>query len=227
MTTPAVSFPADDRECYPLHEEDDVPEIDFHRVQTTDLHDALRARFPERFVGANICIYWVPNNTHLYRAPDVFVAEGMTEEPHPRVYLTWLEPAILLAIEIGSRSTFREDEGPKQQIYERHIRAREYLYSNPPVGDLRLWRSGPHGYELVPVQPNGRVQSAAVSLEFGIEEGYLRAYTPEGERLRTHLESESLLAQEVQRREEIERQLAEARAQLARRGRRNRRDRGE
>src|SRR5436190_10902243 len=113
MTTQAVTSPANDRDYYPLHEEDDVPETDFHRVQTTDLYDALRIHFPDRFVGANICIYWVPENTNIYRAPDVVVAAGPTADPHPRVYLVWQDPPVLLAIEIGARSTFRTDEGPK------------------------------------------------------------------------------------------------------------------
>src|SRR5437016_660444 len=199
-----VSFPINDRDCYPIHEEDDVPEIDFHKVQTTDLYDALRIRFSDRFVGADICVYWIPGNTRLYRAPDVFVADGTVAVQHPRVYLLWQDPPLLLAIEIGSRSLFREDEGPKQEVYEQHIRAAEYLYSNPPHSDLRLWRTGPNGYDLIPLDARGRVRSETLQLEFGIEDGYLRVYTLEGERLRTHEESEAFLVEEADRRREAE-----------------------
>src|SRR5438874_11247346 len=99
MSVPAVPFRFDDRECYPIHEEDDVAEIDFHKVQTTDVYVALRLHFPNRFVSGNICIYWVPGNTSLYRAPDVFVADGFPDVEHPRVYLTWQDPPVRLAVE--------------------------------------------------------------------------------------------------------------------------------
>jgi hypothetical protein len=140
MSVPAVPFPVNDRDYYPVHEEDEVGEIDFHKVQTTDIYVALRVHFPDRFVSGNICIYWIPGSTSIYRAPDVFVADGFPAEPHPRVYHTWQDPPVRLAIEIGSRSSLREDEGPKKEIYENNIRAAAYLYANPPEGDLRLWR---------------------------------------------------------------------------------------
>jgi phage-related minor tail protein len=143
----------------------------------------------------------------------VFVADGQPSDPQPRVYHTWQDPPILLAIEIGSRSTFRVDEGPKQEIYEQLIRARAYLYANPPVGDLRLWqRGGPGRYETVVPEANGRVRLADLGLEFGIEAGHLRIYTLEGARLRTHDESEALLTVVAQQRQEAEeRAAAEAR----------------
>jgi Uma2 family endonuclease len=232
MATRAPTALVEDRDWYPIHEEDDVAEIPFHKEQTTDLYDALRVRFPQYFVTGNVCIYWERGNRSLYRAPDLFVAAGKPADPEPRVYLTWSDPPILFVAEIGSRSTLREDEGPKVEIYQDHIRAAEYLYSNPPKGDLRMWRMGDAGYEEVTPEPNGRLRSAELDLEFGIEGGFLRIYTPDGERLRTHEEAEQLLAEQAQlrqeaearaaaeraRREELERRLAEMEAQLQRQG---------
>jgi Uma2 family endonuclease len=213
--TPPVDF--DDRDYYPLHEEDDVPEIPRHKVQTTGIYDVLRTRLPGRFVTGNVCIYWARGNRRLYRAPDVFVAESSPDDPEARVYLTWRDPPIHFAAEVGSRSTFRTDEGPKQEIYERHVRAREYLYFNHPVRDLRLWRMGPDGYELVTPEANGRLRSAELELEFGIDEaGFLRIYTLDGELLRTHPEeaqqrrmAEERAAEEARRRQEAEERAAE------------------
>jgi len=210
MTTPAITIPIDERELYPLHEEDDVPEINFHKVQTTDLYNALKNHFRDRFVGGNICIDWEPNNTRDYRAPDVFIADGFPAVPDPRVYLLWRDAPILLAIEIGSRSTFRLDEGPKVQIYEQRVQARAYLYANPPVGELRLWQRGAAGYEEASPEPNGRMRVADLGLEFGIEDGYLRIYTLDGTRLPTHEEAMAVVAKEARQRQE-----AEARAQAA------------
>lgn len=124
--------------------------------------------------------------------------------------------------EVGSRSTFKADEGPKLEIYSRHVRAAEYLYANPPKDDLRLWRLGPHGYEPVEPGADGRLRSIELGLEFGLEEGELRVYTPEGERIRTPEETEAQLAEAARERAEAEdraeraareRAEAEARAQ--------------
>ncbi len=197
----------DDQEFYPLHEEDDVPEIPFHRRQVGYLDDALRARFPDWLVTGNVCIYWERGNTRKYRAPDVFVVNEALTEPVHRVYQTWRQPPVLFAAEVGSRSTFRADEGPKQRIYQNLIRATEYLYTDPPRGDLRLWRQGRDGYEAVLPEPNGRLRSPALGLDFGLEGEFLRVYTPEGEPLRTHEESEQQLEGTEQRLEVTEQRL--------------------
>jgi Uma2 family endonuclease len=215
----SVSYPEwwDDQEFYPLHEEDDGPEIPPHEATARYLRDGVAARFPEWFVTGDVCIYWEPGNTQAYRAPDLLVVkEPLAEEVH-RVYQTWKQPPVALVAEIGSRSTFRIDEGPKVEIYQDRVRAAEYFYADPPQGDQRLWRLGPNGYEAVAPEANGRLRSAELGLEFGLDAaGHLWLYTPEGERLRTHTESEEerqaaegRAAAEARRRQEAEAQRAE------------------
>jgi len=208
----------DDQEYYPLHEEDDVPETPDHESAVRYARNALAARFPDWFITGNVCIYWERGNTAKYRAPDLFVVKEPLAEPVERVYLLWMQPPVAFVAEIGSKSTFRRDEGPKLQIYSRLVKAREYLYFDPPTGNLRLWRLGSKGY--VPVKPGatGRLGSEELELEFGVDaEGALRVYTLDGELLRTHKEAEARLAEEIRRREELERQLAELHARLAER----------
>src|SRR4051794_1420418 len=94
MSTEAPAFPINDRESYPLHEDDDVSETEFHDLQTDYLCDALRAYFPDRRVFRNVCIYWVPGVTTRYRAPDLFVVTGTIVEPTLRVYHTWQDPPV-------------------------------------------------------------------------------------------------------------------------------------
>ena len=106
----------DDQEFYPLHEEDDVPEIPPHREQVTYLYDALRALFPDWFITSNVCIYWERGNTSAYVAPDLFAVREPLTEPVERVYLLWQQPPVIFVAEVGSRSTLRRDEGPKPQI---------------------------------------------------------------------------------------------------------------
>jgi hypothetical protein len=229
MSTRVSPSVVEDRDLYPLHEEDDVTEIPRHERQVRYLRDALSARFPDWFVTGNVGIYWEKGNYELYRAPDVFVVREPLLVPDPRVYLTFEDPPILFVAEIGSRSTQRVDEGPKLEIYTRHVRAAEYLYADPPRRDIRFWRREPRGYEPVAPEASGRFRSVELELEFGLDEdGFLRIYTLDGEPLRTHEEAEqhlqdaqqrlqsaeALAAQEAARREELERQLAELRARL-------------
>jgi Uma2 family endonuclease len=220
----------DDQEYYPLHEEDDVPEIPLHHELAADLFDALRARFPDCFITGNVCLYWERGNRSKYRAPDLFVVTEPLAEPVERVYLLWMQPPVAFVAEIGSKSTFRRDEGPKLQIYSRLVKAREYLYFDPPTRNLRLWRLGSRGFVAVKPEANGRLRSLELEVEFGVDAaGALRVYTLDGERLRTHQESERLLeateqrleeaearaAAEAARRADLERQLAELHARPA------------
>lgn len=123
-----ISYPAawDDQEFYPLHEEDDVSEIPPHRRWVTYLYNATEARFPTWFVTSNVCVYWEPGNTAAYRAPDLLVIQEPLAEPVHRVYQTWKQPPVAFVAEIGSRSTQREDEGPKVEIYQDLVRSEEY-----------------------------------------------------------------------------------------------------
>ena len=227
MAVRSPTLSVDDQDYYPLHEEDDVPEIPPHEATVRDLRNVLSLRFPGWFITGNVCIYWDRGNIKKYRAPDLLaVREPLAEEVH-RVYLTWMQPPVTFVAEVGSKSTFRKDEGPKVRIYRDLIRAEEYLYADPPKGVLRLWRWGPEtsdareGDREVKPEPNGRVRSAALALEFGVEAGELCVFTLEGERLLTHKESDAAWKQEAAARQAaearaaaLERELAELRARL-------------
>jgi len=205
----------DDQEYYPLHEEDDVPEIPPHRRDVTYLDNALSAHFPGWFVTGNVCLYWKRGNTKRYRAPDLLVVKGPLAEAVHRVYLTWQQPRVTFVAEIGSKSTFRKDEEPKVAIYRDLIQAEEYLYADPPRGVLRLWRWLEGEFREVTPEANGRRRSAALALEFGFNAtGELRVYTLEGEVLLTHEESEAARQAAEARAAELERQLAALRARL-------------
>lgn len=209
MATRAPTLDVDDRDYYPLHEEDDVPQTHRHFRGVHDLYTALATRFPDRFVSGDICVYWARGDTTRYVAPDVFVAAQPLAEEDPSVYLLWKDPPIVFAAEIGSRSTFRSDTGPKLETYARDVKAREYLYADPPRGDLRLWRLEPNGYVAVALDENGRLRSAELDLAFALEDGFLRVYTLAGERLRTSEESERQLEEEARQRQEAEARAAE------------------
>ena len=75
MAVRSPTLSVDDQDYYPLHEEDDVPEIPPHRRRVTYLQNALEARFPGWFVTGNVCIYWQRGNTKKYRAPDLLLVK--------------------------------------------------------------------------------------------------------------------------------------------------------
>jgi Uma2 family endonuclease len=208
MAIRAPALTVDDQEYYPLHEEDDVPETPPHEAASRYARDALIARFPDWFITGNVCVYWEQGNTRDYRAPDVFVVSEPLTEPVTRVYQLWKQPPVAIAIEVGSRTSFRTDVGPKVEIYQNLVKAREYYHADLDHEVQRLWRLGPAGYEVVPAEPNGRLKSEKLGLEFALEEGTLRIYTLDGELLLTHEE-------EVQRRTAAEVRLEESESRRA------------
>lgn len=217
MTTQAPVVSVDDREWYPLHEEDDVSETETHDLRVDYLCDAFRARFPDWRVFRNVCIYWDRGNITAYRAPDIFVVKDPLPPPELRVYHTWQDPPVLFVAEVGSRSTFWEDEGPKVEVYAQFVKAKEYLYYDPEREMLRLWRLGNEGaYEEAAPGVDGRLWSVELELAFGVEARYLGAYTATGERLRSHRESErDRESAERERREAEARAVEEARRREA------------
>jgi hypothetical protein len=206
----------DDQEFYPLHEEDDVPETLPHEAAVRYARDAAAARFPDWLVTGNACVYWERGNTKDYRAPDMFVVKEPLTEPVTRVYQLWKQPPIAFVLEVGSRSTFRTGYprsgwmGPKVQLYQDKVKAAEYCHVDLDRGAKRFWRLGPNGYTEIAPEANGRLRSQELELEFDLEGDLLRVYTLDGERLRSHEESEQQLELTEQRLEVTEQQLSEA-----------------
>jgi Uma2 family endonuclease len=235
IRTPTLSV--DDQEYYPLHEEDDVPETPPHEATARYVRDALAVRFRDWLVTGNVCIYWERGNTRDYRAPEVLAVKEPLAEPVRRNYQLWKQPSIAFVMEVGSRTTLRKDVGPKVELYEAKIRAREYYHVDLDRGVQRLWRLGATGYEEIAPEPNGRLRSQELELEFVLEaDGLLRIYTLEGEPLLTHEETAERLeateeqleateerltmaerqaAEEAQRRQEAERRAEEEAARRA------------
>jgi Uma2 family endonuclease len=199
----------DDQEYYPLHEEDDVPETPDHEATARYARNALAARFPGTLVTGNVCIYWERGNTRKYRAPDVLVVLEPLTEPVVRVYQLWKQPRPTFVLEVGSRTSFQTDVGPKVELYQEKIKAAEYAHVDLDHQVKRLWRLGPDGYVEALPQPNVRLRSEELDLEFDLVDGLLRFFTPEGEMLLTHEESEQQREEEIRRRQEADQQREE------------------
>jgi Uma2 family endonuclease len=219
MAVPAIPVAVDERDLYPLHEEDHaLGEVAVHYGQNMYLVGSLKVAHPDWFVTSNFCVYWVPNDYQRYCTPDVIAVNS----PLPlslRVYLVFQDPPVNFVAEVGSRSSVATDTGPKVELYQNLVRAREYLYADPPRGIVRLWRMEATGvYVEQSPQPNGRMRSTELELEFGIDDAeFLRIYTLDGTMFLTHEEEAKVRqAAELTAATELrERQLAEAQAHAA------------
>jgi len=212
----------EEQDLYPVHEEDNVPEKSPHELQTRYLRDALGS-YSGKWVTGNLCMYWEEGNYQDYAAPDVLVVDCAPPDPLPGWYLRWADAPPLLVAEIGSKSTFVQDEEPKLWTYGFNLSVPEYLYYHPDRRDLRFHRLGEGGYEEVRPDERGWVHSETLDVWFGVEEtGWLRVYTPAGERLLSHeeaerarQEAEAWAAAEVQARSEAEARAREAEERAA------------
>jgi hypothetical protein len=218
VSTQVSSALVDERDSYPIHEEDDQPEIDPHERQVRYARDALQATFPDRYVGGNLCIYWEQGNRRRYIAPDLFVARGLPAVPRPRVYLLWEDPPVSFVLEVISRETAAM-VAKNRGIYRRHLQVAEVLEVNAEQHQVQLWRLGPKGYEAVPPEASGRLRSQELGLEFELDENaFLWIYAPTGDRLLTYEEENQRRTEAEVRARELERELAELRERLQERG---------
>jgi Uma2 family endonuclease len=213
----------DEHELYPVHEEDSVPEKLAHERQVRYLRDGLEARLPDCWVTGGICMYWEERAFNRYAAPDVLVAGYPAPEGPKDVYLAWSDGPALLVIEVGSKSTFREDEGPKVERYLLDLGVKECLYYHPHRSprrrSLRLWRLEGEDVLDVPTPENGRLRSLTLGLEFGMEErGFLRIYDSDGRMLLTAAEEHAHAEHQRHRADALELELLRLGEELLRRG---------
>ena len=140
-------------------------------------------------IGGDVFIYYVEGNPRLTVAPDCFVLIGVSEESFLRnnTYLLWdVGKAPDFVLEIGSPSTWRQDLGPKRDLYAR-LGVGEYWMFDPSGGDhygfaLRGETLVDGEYRPLDMQENadGGVwgHSPTLNLEFHWEDGSLRLYDP-------------------------------------------------
>ena len=186
---------------YPSSDGQPMAESDFQRKPLTYAVEALDIYFQHRadvYVSGNMFIYYEEGNPEAVVAPDVFVVFG-TAKRERSSYFLWQEPkGPDFVLEITSRRTRSQDQGPKRGTYA-FLRVQEYFqydptgdYLRPPLQGLRL--VGDH-YEALPTRqsPDGTlsVSSAVLGLELRVEGGVLHFYDPAtDQKLLSHREAE-------------------------------------
>lgn len=223
---------------YPSEDGQPMAESDFQREPLTYAVEALGAYFQQRadvYVSGNLFIYYEEGNPEAVVAPDVFVVFGAPKHRRSS-YMLWNEPkAPDFVMEITSRRTRSQDQGPKRGTYA-FLGVREYIqydptsdYLEPPLRGLSLVGDN---YEPMPttVLPDGTLTlySNVLGLELRLVHGVLHFVDPttrrhllsyretgqarqEAERARQEAEQARQEAEEHARREAAARAEAEAR----------------
>ena len=230
---------------YPSSDGKPMAESDSQRIPLTYAVDRLRYHFRNRadvYASGNLLIYYEEGNRRASVAPDVFVVFGVRNVERSS-YRLWEESkAPDFVLEITSRTTRREDQTRKRELYRR-LGVREYWqydptrdYLKPPLQGLELVGED---YERLPGRELAdgtlALRSEVLGLELHLAGRRLRFHDPQtrddlpdlaetGDRL---LEAEARVEQEAAARQAAEtrvqqevaaRQAAEARlAELERR----------
>ena len=154
--------------------------------------------------------------------PDVFVVFGVEKRMRP-YYKVWKEgKAPDFVLEVAWKSTWREDLGPKREIYAR-LGVREYWmydptgeYFTPVLQGLRL-AGGAYVRQLAVSSPDGALTptSETLGLELRARAGEMRFRDPAtGELLLSQQEEAASRRQEAAARRKAEARVAELEALL-------------
>lgn len=218
--TPGVPTLAD----YPESDGKPMAETPWHMQAMADAIWSLKEFFRDRsdvYVGGNMMMYYVENDTRTSVSADVFVTFGVPKLPERGVWRTWVEGGKLadFVLEVTSHSTRREDETRKKELYEK-LGVREYWqfdpdgdYLDPTLKGRRLGPDGAYRPVVLEQREGALCHASLLGLELRLEAGRLRLFNPRrGGYLLTFEEKlEALAAAEAARdREAQARRTAEA-----------------
>ena len=153
IAAPVVEYPSSDGR--PL------AETERHAIATVNAWQGLKHYFAERadvYVGMDMLLYFVEGDPRQSVVPDVFVVLGAPKLPPRDNWLVWREGRVPdFVLEITSRTTRREDEGRKRQLYRR-------------LGVTEYWQYDPTGDYLDPVLKGAHLVDDAYRPIAGITE---------------------------------------------------------
>lgn len=177
----------------------------------------LRDR-PDVFFSGNISIFYRPEQVtgpNTFRSPDFFLVLGTDRRPR-NSWVVWNEGGRYpdLIIELLSKSTRKNDLGPKKKIYQDVFRTPEYYAFDPLKGTLLGFELIEGRYHDRTPDARGLLWSEAMGHYLGVHEGRLRLFTRDGELVPTGRER-GLLAEAAEQRAEAAEQRAKAAEQRA------------
>ena len=214
----SVHPPAGPEIRYPSSDGKPMAENDAQRTAILYGVGALQVHFAgseDVYVSGDLLMYYEEGNPRASVAPDVFVVFGV-EDRMRMSYKVWEEgkgPDFVL--EVASPGTWREDVGPKREVYARLGVGEYWLYDpmgehlSPVLQGYRLVGGGYEAREAVrSVDGTLALYSETLGLELRARDGEMRFRDPSAGRVL--LSYEEVCA--ARRQEIIARQAADARA---------------
>jgi len=181
IATPSKAPPGREEIDYPASDGQPMAETGLDVQAILLLFQALLdARPVTDFVAADMFWYWEEGHPESCVAPDVMVVKGVGRSDR-RSFFSWREGgAVPCAVfEMASQKTWRDDLGPKRQLYER-LGVREYFlfdpegeYLRPPLWGFRL-REG--RYEPIDPDADERLRSEELGVLMRAEGLMLRLF---------------------------------------------------
>ena len=213
---------------YPSSNAEPMAENDAQLAAIVYVLVALKLYFEKRgevYVSGDLLIYYEEGNPRVSVAPDVFVVFGVADRVRMN-YKVWEEGKVPdFVLEVASRSTWREDLGPKRAVYAR-LGVKEYWqydptgeYLLPVLQGLRL-AGGAYERQVVTESLDGTLslRSETLGLELRAKGGELRFHDPvSGRHLPSHSELDAARREEAAARQDeaAARRAAEVRAEAA------------
>lgn len=222
-------------EGYPSEDEAPISATGFHGEQITSLSTQFKMYFGTDnrvYVGIDSFIFYREGDITKFVAPDIYIVFGVDPFPERRSFYTWAEgiaPAVIF--EFLSDSTAAHDRAGKVKQCLLDIMAQEY-FIHQPEGDkppeFRGWRRNPSDtIEEISPDAQGGLFSQTLNLWLRWEDQpdkvrLLRPYLPDGTPIATPKEMKrelddlkALAQEEAQRRQQLEAELEQLRAELA------------
>lgn len=190
----------------------DEPEMEssLHYMQLLLLVTCLEWLWRERtdfFIGANLTIYFSRQQLRNrdFRGPDFFLVKQTQKRPR-NAWVVWEEDGKYpnLIIELLSTSTATTDRTLKKDLYQERFRTPEYFWFSPDTLEFEGFRLMGRYQEITP-NAQGWRWSEELGLYLGVEQGQLRYFTSEGDKIPT--------PEEVALQERQEKELAQQQAQ--------------
>ena len=167
-----------DRVEYPESDGKPMGETDLHRDWMIRILDILRQRYrgQQVYVASDLLVYYEEGAPNKFVVPDVFFVKACPPGRR-RTFKTWEEGCVPdVVFEVTSRSTRRDDEVFKLQVYAR-LGVKEYFlydptsdYLEPPLQGYRL-RQGAY-MRIVPDGVNA-LRSELLGIRIRLEQGEL------------------------------------------------------
>ncbi|MGH9835054.1 MAG: Uma2 family endonuclease [Blastocatellia bacterium] len=229
--TKAADFVAAMPDASQLLSEEPEMESSLHFAQLALLVATLEWLWRDRqdfFIGANLSIYFSLERlkNRDFRGPDFFLVKGTQQRPR-KSWVVWEEDGKYpdLIIELLSDSTEDVDREIKLELYQDRFRTPEYFWFSPETLEFAGWKLVDGKYQQIEPNDRGWRWSHALELYLGIEDGKLRYFSNEGQKVaspqeealinRKIAELEAARAEQAAQRAEREARRAEQEAQRA------------